>query len=160
MFWIEFDDFVHFYSSLFVCKIFPDTKWAHSTLVGEWRGDAAHDNSKHPHFSLEVDTKRVHVVVSVRKFELRGSDRLFPASMVIIARTKGARVDYRRCKLVAPSTLSFNNDVEHHVETILKPSPEPYTIIVPTETGRETHRFALRVFSKTGYPIRVRKIAH
>jgi hypothetical protein len=84
IFWMEFDDFVYQYDTVYLCRIFNTASggdiWNSAKCEGEWKGESAagcsnfRNINKNPQFNLTV-TQVSDVVVTLRQSNVLAKSR-------------------------------------------------------------------------------------
>jgi len=153
-FWMEFNDFVLHFEDIYVCRFFEEPQWySIAPIQGEWKGKTAggctnFDTCKtSPQYFLTIN-KQTSIVITLAQKDVRGTDEKLKAIAIEVYDNKGFKIERRRIgEMIASNPESYIFRREVALETILQPSPTPYTVLLSTFNPNEETTYTIKVYS-------------
>jgi hypothetical protein len=154
--WMDFNDFVHCFDMVNMCRLLWPPTWTFHHATGEWFGETAGGqfSSDNPQYQLYVHTTcRVIVNVGTTSARLYGGKYDFGIGPLVeipdeeqTGDTRGKRrleINSRRLQ----KAIKLERDRECAVELTLEASEEPYYIIPITTRPNQEGMYFLSVFT-------------
>uniref|UniRef100_A0A7S3D477 Calpain catalytic domain-containing protein n=1 Tax=Palpitomonas bilix TaxID=652834 RepID=A0A7S3D477_9EUKA len=160
-FWMAFHDFVKYYNTLYVCRLFPES-WEVHCVKSEWKGPTAGGCpafptwTKNPMFTLSIERPCVgFVVLSQRdaRMEKTGEDWNkydHPIAFFVVTKSsfEASKGKFNKLEIVGKG-LPFRPDRELSLSVSIRLQPEkgPFIIIPTTHKAGQQGPFFLNVYT-------------